>query len=93
MTALPNDLSPQCDRKSLSVRETAAFFRRSTTWVRNRVADRSLAVVHQARRDPTEITVSSIAALIDRLEAERTQDIQPRRRGAYLRLVVDNTTS
>lgn len=91
MTALPNDLELWRNRTSLSVRETAAIFHRSTSWVRDRITDRSLAVHHSPIRSPTEVTVSSVAALIDRLGSEKMQSGPPRRRGAYLRLVVDNT--
>ncbi|WP_156649882.1 hypothetical protein [Methylobacterium sp. Leaf89] len=93
MPALPNELELWRERNSLSVRETAAVFRRSTSWVRDRITDRSLAVLHSPIRSPTEVTVSSIAALIDRLGPERVQISPPRRRGAYLRLIVDNTAS
>lgn len=91
MTALPNGLELWRERTALSVRETAAVFRRSTSWVRDRITDRSLAVHYSPTRRPTEVTVTSIAALLERFGSDTAQVNRPNRRSTYLRLVVDNT--
>ncbi|MDM9629782.1 hypothetical protein QTL95_28260 [Rhizobium sp. S152] len=76
------------DQKVLTVSEAAAFFARSTSWVRDEIAGGRLKTLHPAGRRPFLVTEASAKAL-KRFILERSQ--APGKRLPALRLVVDNT--
>ncbi len=96
MDAVTNDYVPWRERAFVSVSETAAIFARSTTWVRNRVTDRSLETAGPDASGPLAITVRSVLALIERSARRQDEPLaprKPRRSGTHLRLVIDNSHS
>ena len=95
MDAVANDYIPWRERAFVSVSEAAAIFSRSTTWVRNRIVDRSLDAFEPGAGGPVAVTVASVVALIERTtkpqdECGKLQRPLAKRR-SHLRLVINNT--
>lgn len=77
--------STTAPQEVLTVAEAAALFRRSTTWVRNRIAAGQLYTLEPAGFRPILITGASAQQLL------KTAKADIRSGATVLRLVVDNT--